>query len=148
EFDPAAADVRGAVGTEGHAADTRHGRDCGREEGVAARSVGLEVAREDGNDRGVRLDGHDVVGAEPREVDGVVSDVGSHVKDRAAGLVVLPDSMFHANPGPIIEFAAKQRLPAVYPARKFVEAGGLMSYAPNTIDQERRAATYIAKLFQ
>src|SRR5262249_20692840 len=88
---------------------------------------------------------------QPRDVrtpDDYPSAFATIVKDRAAGLVVLPDSMLHANPGPIIEFAAKQRLPAVYPARKFVEAGGLMSYAPNTIDQERRAATYIAKLFQ
>ena len=56
--------------------------------------------------------------------------------------------MMYMRPEPIIEFAAKHRLPAVYPGRGFTDAGGLMSYAPNTIDLFRRSATYVAKLFQ
>jgi putative ABC transport system substrate-binding protein len=36
--------------------------------------------------------------------------------------------------------AARHRLPAVYPFRYFVTAGGLISYGANTIDMHRRAA--------
>ena len=40
----------------------------------------------------------------------------------------------------VLDFAAKNRLPAMYPNSEFVEAGGLMSYAPNYTDLWRRAA--------
>ncbi|MGB7713582.1 MAG: ABC transporter substrate binding protein, partial [Pseudolabrys sp.] len=39
-------------------------------------------------------------------------------------------------------------LPAVYPLRFFVTAGGLISYGPDTIDQYRRAATYIDRILK
>jgi ABC-type uncharacterized transport system substrate-binding protein len=48
----------------------------------------------------------------------------------------------------IIALAAKHRLPAVYPYRYFVSGGGLMSYGPDTIDQYRRAAGYIDRIFK
>jgi putative ABC transport system substrate-binding protein len=88
---------------------------------------------------------------QPREVrtpDDYSSVFATIVRERAAGLVVLPDLVTHVHSGPIIEFAAKQRLPAVYTAREFVEAGGLMAYGPNLHDQTRRTATYVAKLFE
>jgi len=46
----------------------------------------------------------------------------------------------------IIDFAAKQRLPAVYIERAFVDDGGLMSYGPDFIDMYRRAATFVKKI--
>ena len=48
----------------------------------------------------------------------------------------------------IIALAAKHRLPAVYPYRYFVRGGGLISYGPDTIDQYRRAASYIDRIFK
>jgi putative tryptophan/tyrosine transport system substrate-binding protein len=39
-------------------------------------------------------------------------------------------------------------LPAVYPYSYFVSAGGLISYGPDTIDQFRRAAVYIDRIFK
>jgi putative ABC transport system substrate-binding protein len=48
----------------------------------------------------------------------------------------------------IIALAAKHRLPAVYPYSYFVSAGGLISYGPDTIDQFRRAAVYIDRIFK
>ena len=47
----------------------------------------------------------------------------------------------------IIALAAKHRLPAVYPHNYFVSGGGLISYGPDTIDQYRRAAGYIDRIF-
>jgi putative tryptophan/tyrosine transport system substrate-binding protein len=46
----------------------------------------------------------------------------------------------------ILAFAAQNRLPAIYGGRGFAEAGGLMSYGPNTLDLYERAATYVAKI--
>ena len=47
-----------------------------------------------------------------------------------------------------MDLAAKNRLPAVYPWRDFVEAGGLMAYGPNLADLYRRAATYVDKILK
>ncbi len=45
----------------------------------------------------------------------------------------------------LVDLAAKNRLPAVYGQREFVDAGGLMSYGANLADLFRRAATYLDK---
>jgi len=44
--------------------------------------------------------------------------------------------------------AARHGLPAVYPFRYFVTAGGLISYGPNTIDPLRRAAGYVDRILR
>jgi putative ABC transport system substrate-binding protein len=43
----------------------------------------------------------------------------------------------------IIASAARHRLPAVYPYRHFVAAGGLIAYGPDLLSQYRRAAGYV-----
>jgi putative ABC transport system substrate-binding protein len=48
----------------------------------------------------------------------------------------------------ILDLAAKHRLPAMYTIRGFVDAGGLMAYAPSLSDQFRRAATYVDKILR
>ena len=48
----------------------------------------------------------------------------------------------------IVALAAQHKLPAVYPYRFFVEAGGLMSYGPNLIDLYRRAAAYVDRILK
>jgi putative tryptophan/tyrosine transport system substrate-binding protein len=48
----------------------------------------------------------------------------------------------------IVEFAAKNKLPAIYSNEEFVEDGGLMSYATNIPDLHRRAATYVDKILK
>jgi len=47
-----------------------------------------------------------------------------------------------------VDLAAKNRLPAVYPWRDGVDAGGLMAYGPNLPDLFRRAATYVDKILK
>jgi len=47
-----------------------------------------------------------------------------------------------------LDFAAKNRLPAMYHYTEFVDAGGLMSYAPNLADQWRRAADFEDKILK
>ncbi|HEV8144086.1 MAG TPA: ABC transporter substrate binding protein, partial [Methylomirabilota bacterium] len=48
----------------------------------------------------------------------------------------------------LVDLAAKNRLPAMYLTREFVDAGGLMSYGPNVADLHRRAATYVDKILK
>jgi putative ABC transport system substrate-binding protein len=49
---------------------------------------------------------------------------------------------------PIVELAGKHRLPAIYNAREFVDAGGLMSYGVDYTDQYRRAAYFVDKILK
>ena len=48
----------------------------------------------------------------------------------------------------IIDFVDRNRLPAVYPAREFIEAGGLIAYAVNYPDLYFRFATFVDKIFK
>jgi putative ABC transport system substrate-binding protein len=61
-------------------------------------------------------------------------------------LIVAPEPLFNTHLKRIVEFAAKNRLPAMYAFTEAVDAGGLMLYAPNSTDQFRRAATYVDKI--
>jgi ABC-type uncharacterized transport system substrate-binding protein len=48
----------------------------------------------------------------------------------------------------IITFALAARLPTMHSHRQFVEAAGLMSYGPNFLDLNRRAADYVDKILR
>jgi putative tryptophan/tyrosine transport system substrate-binding protein len=48
----------------------------------------------------------------------------------------------------IIAAATKNHLPAIYPYRYYAADGGLVSYGPDTIDQYRRAASYIDRILK
>jgi putative ABC transport system substrate-binding protein len=69
-------------------------------------------------------------------------------KARAGALTVLGSTMFGNERRRLVDLAAKNRLPAVYPWREFVDAGGLMAYGPNVADLYRRAATYVDKILK
>jgi len=47
-----------------------------------------------------------------------------------------------------LDFAAKNRLPAIYHYSEFVEAGGLMSYGPDNTDVWRRAGDFVDKILK
>jgi putative tryptophan/tyrosine transport system substrate-binding protein len=65
------------------------------------------------------------------------------------GGLIMTASGFGANlPGLIATLAAQHQLPAVYPFRYFVAAGGLISYGPDNIDQYRRAAGYVDRILK
>ena len=67
---------------------------------------------------------------------------------RANALVVLTSATFPVARRSLVELAAMTRLPAIYPFREDVEAGGLMSYGPSVSDLFRRAATYVDKILK
>ncbi len=64
------------------------------------------------------------------------------------GLIVLTDAILYSQRSRIVALAAESRLPAVYFFRDFVDAGGLMSYAPSDTDLFRRAATYVDRILR
>jgi putative ABC transport system substrate-binding protein len=63
-------------------------------------------------------------------------------------LVVGADGLTQLHRQAIVAAAARTRLPAAYPAREFVEAGGLIAYAVNYPDLYFRFASYIDKIFK
>ena len=56
--------------------------------------------------------------------------------------------MFVSERRRLVDLAARNRLPVIYPARESVDAGGLMAYGPSVSDLFRRAATYVDKILK
>ena len=69
-------------------------------------------------------------------------------RERVPALSVIPDPLVNDNRGRIVAFAATNRLPAIYPYRTFVDAGGLMSYGVDLTELSRRAATYVDRILK
>jgi putative ABC transport system substrate-binding protein len=64
------------------------------------------------------------------------------------GLIVVASPLINNNSNLIISLAARHRLPATYPWRSFVTAGGLISYGPDAIDAHRQAAGYVDRILK
>jgi putative ABC transport system substrate-binding protein len=69
-------------------------------------------------------------------------------KERVDAVVRLPSSFLTSLRKPIVELAAKNRLPAIYDDRIIVEDGGLMSYGPDITDLYRRSASLVDKILR
>jgi putative ABC transport system substrate-binding protein len=82
---------------------------------------------------------------DPADFDRAFSDM---TRARAGALTVLPSNRFLREHRRLVDLAAKNRLPAVYTSREFVDAGGLMAYGANFADLHRRAATYVDKILK
>ena len=65
-----------------------------------------------------------------------------------AGLIVMPDNFNTVHRNLIISLADRWRIPAIYPYRYFVEAGGLISYGVDAKDLFRRAPEYVGKILR
>jgi len=70
------------------------------------------------------------------------------VRQGAQGLVVGIETLSQSNRNAIVELAAQHRLPAMYSAREFVEAGGLMSYGVSYPDLYYRAAGFADRILK
>ena len=68
--------------------------------------------------------------------------------ERIDALLTLVDPFTTQHRQRIVDFAAQRGLPAIYEAGEFVESGGLISYGPNLVAIERRAAEYVDKIFK
>ena len=64
------------------------------------------------------------------------------------GLIVIGSGFAIIHRDLIVTLAARYKLPAVYPLRAFVTAGGLISYGPDPVDPHRRAAAYVDRILK
>jgi len=64
------------------------------------------------------------------------------------GVIVTGSALAGVHRDLIITLAARHKLPAVYYARYFVAAGGLISYGPDFVDQYRQAASYVDRILK
>jgi putative tryptophan/tyrosine transport system substrate-binding protein len=78
----------------------------------------------------------------------IVRAIGAFAAEPNGGLLVLPPAPQGANLETIIRLAAQHRLPTIYSLRDIATAGGLMSYGPDAVDRNRRAATYVDRLLR
>ena len=83
-----------------------------------------------------------------RSLDDFESAFARAKRERAQALITTPGGLITTQQRQVLDFAAKNRLPAMYPASEFVEAGGLMSYAPSYTDLFRRAADFVDKILK
>jgi putative ABC transport system substrate-binding protein len=70
------------------------------------------------------------------------------VKARAGALFIIPSRLIARNLNRVADLAAKSRLPSMFQASGFADAGGLMTYGPDFSDMFRRAATYVDKILR
>ena len=112
-------------------APERTEKDMLKEADVAARALG------------VRLQVVEARG--PEDFDRAFSDM---TRARADAVTVQSTNIFFIERRRLVDLAAKNRLPAMYLTREFVDAGGLMAYGPNVADLFRRAATYVDKILK
>jgi putative ABC transport system substrate-binding protein len=73
---------------------------------------------------------------------------GAMVKEHAEALIVLPEPIALAQRKQIVDLAAKNRLPGMYPFGDFVDVGGLIAYGPSGADLWRRGASYVDKILK
>jgi len=85
---------------------------------------------------------------EVRSLDDFDSAFARAKKEGAQALITTPYSLINDRQRQVLDFAAKNRLPAMYDSSEFVEAGGLMSYGPNLADLWRRAADFVDKILK
>jgi putative ABC transport system substrate-binding protein len=98
---------------------------------IVAPSLGVQVSPVDVHDAG--------------EIERAVT---AFARGLNGGLIVTAGALTISHRQPIIALAARHKLPAVYPARFHVTAGGLISYGPDVIDQFRRAAGYVDRILR
>jgi ABC-type uncharacterized transport system substrate-binding protein len=78
----------------------------------------------------------------------IEQDIAGFARGSNGGLIVTVGPFTATHPDVIVTSAARHKLPAVYPFRYFVSAGGLISYGPDQIDQYPRAAGYVDRILK
>ena len=97
----------------------------------AARALGLEV--------------HLLEARSPAELDSLFTAMA---RERVDAVLVHPSQMLWTHRARIAALAAQSRLPTMGVTSWWAEAGGLMSYGPNLVDQHRRAAYYVDRILK
>ena len=110
------------------------------------RGAVLDYKETEGAARSLRLELQSVEMSRTEDLDRALSAVTS----QRAQALILPSAgpVIFSKRAEIASFTQRNRLPSMYPAREYVDAGGLMSYGPSRTDMARRAATYVDKILK
>jgi len=108
-----------------------------------AASVSLKPTQETANALGLQLQSFEVQNTENFD-----SAFQTMIRKRAQAFLTSPGPIIFSHQAQIIQFAANNRLPAIYTYSEFVDAGGLSSYNPSYDDLYRRAAIYVDKILK
>jgi putative ABC transport system substrate-binding protein len=92
---------------------------------------------------GVKLLIHDI-----RTADELPAAFDAGVRERAEAVLTTTESIFIVERERVVQLAADQRLPGLYPFRSMVDAGGLMAYDSFTSDLQARTATYVDRILK
>jgi putative ABC transport system substrate-binding protein len=91
--------------------------------------------------------GVEVVSLEIRRTEDIAPALKG-VRNRVDALYAVSDPLINLNRMRINILALTALLPTIYNQREYVESGGLMSYGPNYLDLNRRAADYVDKILR
>jgi putative ABC transport system substrate-binding protein len=86
--------------------------------------------------------------AEVRAINDFDGAFSAILNERAQALLAMPDPLNSSQAKRIVDFATKNRLPAMYSNPEFVDIGGLMSYSHSYTYIYRRVATYVDKILK
>jgi putative ABC transport system substrate-binding protein len=92
--------------------------------------------------------GLEVIPVNVRDGNEIERGIAAFARKSNGGLVVSGSARVVAHRNLVIALAARHKLPAVYPQRFYVDAGGLISYGPDFVDQFRRAAGYVDRILK
>ena len=83
-----------------------------------------------------------------RDIAELETAIAAQARTHNGGLVVMTDSFLVSHRAKITALAARYRVPAVYPFRDFIDAGGLLFYGNDLLDSFQRAATYVDRILK
>ena len=92
--------------------------------------------------------GVEVIPIDTRNIDELERAITVFAQRPNVGLILVAPAFAIRSRDLIIALAARHRLPAIFPARFFVDAGGLISYGPDISDQYRLAAGYVDRILR
>lgn len=78
------------------------------------------------------------------DFDSVFARIGN--EKRVQGLLITNDPFYVAQRVQLAILAARYAVPAIYPFREMVEAGGLISYGPNIVERDRQTGIYVGRV--
>ncbi len=107
------------------------------------RTEEVQTLQEIGQSRGVAIRLLDVSAP-----DAIVRVFELIVREKFGGLLVAASPVLFAHRKTIVDLAARNRLPAVYPREEYVAAGGLLSYGRDVVAGYRRAADFVHRILQ
>jgi len=111
--------------------------------GNASNVVGLKETEGAARALGVQL-----IPLEVRRVNDLETAFQGALRSRAQALMAIGDSVVLINRARIVEFAATNRLPAMYNNIDYMDAGGLMFYGANAADMFRQSAAFVDKILK